>query len=599
MLDYGMIGNCRTCALVNKRASIEWMCFPDFDSPSVFAKILDKERGGSFEIIPKGKYAVKQSYLEKTNILETVFESEGAAFKVIDFFPRYLKLIPGRRKVAFRQNRLVRIVKPLKGKPVFEVRYEPKLNYALGETVVIKEDGCFLAGELNLITNCEDDVVLNGKEVVLEQTKYFVVGVEDKAAEFSVAKCLKLLSWTKRYWRGWVGSLVLPEKNDLVIRSALVLKLLTFSETGAVIAAPTTSIPEISGTSQTWDFRYCWIRDSSFVVRTLKKLGRGYEARKLLEFMIGLFVGKRERLQLMYGIRGEKDLEEKELSHLAGFKGWGPVRIGNKAYEQVQYDIYGELIEILYLYFVFYKYKERMAGKYWRLLIKLVSAIKRDWKKKDQGIWELRERKEHFTFSKLSCWMGMDKAVKIAEYFGKDELVNKWQPLREGIKEDILKKAWDDKVGAFTMFYGSGNLDASLLLMCYYDFLERDDPRLVGMVEKINKVLRKGARVQRYELKGDVGKRGVEFGASIFICSFWLVDALYVIGKEKEARKLFDKILSYGNHLGLFSEDIDLKTGKLMGNFPQAYTHLALIDSVLLLKGWGLERQVKVGKEYP
>lgn len=591
MLNYGIIGNCKTCALVSKRGSIDWFCFPKFDSPSVFAKILDKERGGSLSIHPKGRYKVTQQYLKDTNILETTFTAKKASFVVLDFFPRYRKLLPNRKQKLFRQNRLIRIVKPLKGNPLMRVQYDPRLNYAKGVEEYNLRNGNLLTKNkkhhISLISNVAYDAILNHEYFELNHTKYFVIGKQSRAKDFSATHCLRLLNWTKQYWKKWVSTLVLPERHrELIIRSALVLKLLTFSETGAIIAAPTTSIPEEIGSERTWDYRYCWIRDAVFTIDALKKIGREYEAKKLVEFIFDCTKQKRD-LQIMYSIEGKRKLTERRLEHLEGFQGCKPVRIGNAAWRQKQNDIYGSLINVLYLYYVYYEYEKKMPKKYWRFLRYLVKRIKNHWREPDHGIWEFRERKEHFTYSKLMCYVGMNLAVKLAQFYDRADLAERWIGLRDKIYEDISEHGWNRKRRAFAMHYGSDALDAAVLMMDYHDFLDPKDPRLISTIKKIYKELRRNSFVQRYTIEDDFGKSKSAF----LLCSFWLIDALYSMGEVEKANKMFQKLLKYANHLGLFSEDIDLKTKKLLGNFPQAYTHVALINTSILLSEWNAKRK--------
>ena len=605
-MDYGIIGNCKSCALINRQANIDWFCYPAFSSPSVFARVLDKEKGGSFSISTKDRYKTKQKYIKDTNILETVFESDKAKFVVIDFFPRYRKLLPNTKKKLFRQNRLIRLIKPLKGKPVIRVCYDPRLDYARGETRLVVEHNNLVARNhvsqekekepLSLLSNVDYNTILNEEYFELNHKKYFIIGQPDKPEQFNVTHCLRLMRATERYWKKWVSTLVLPEQNkDLIIRSALTLKLLTFSESGAVIAAATTSIPEEYGSERTWDYRYCWIRDASFAVDALKKIGRDFEAKKLMEFVFEQTLKKKQRMQIMYGVNGETMLTEKKLEHLAGYKQSRPVRIGNAAYKQKQNDIYGSIIEIIYLYYVFYEYEKKIPVKYWNFLKYLVGEIRSHWNEKDHGIWEFRGVKKHFTYSKLLCYVGVDRAVRIAQHYQKDKLAEDWAFLRDEIRGDILRKAWDENLRAFTMAYNDKSLDAAVLMMSYYNFLGSDDPRMVSTVRKIYDELRTGSLVRRYKIKDDFGMSGTSFT----ICAFWLVDALYTIGETKAARRIFKALTKRANRLGLFSEGISTDSKQQRGNFPQAYTHLALINTALLLSEWGIRRKKLSPYELP
>lgn len=598
MFDYGIIGNCKACALVSKKASVDWFCFPHFDSPSVFAKLLDTKKGGSFEIKPEDKHNIKQEYIENTNIIRTVFSSEKWCFEVYDFFPRYKKLIPNKKKKTFRQNRFIRIIRPIRGKPRIRVKYNPKLNYAKGGDKTFRNKHAIVTrnrkNRIGLITNVDSENILNYKHFRLDTTKYFVIGSPETSHHFTVKYCLSLLNSTKRYWLRWVSSLNLPEKNrELIIRSALALKLLTFSETGAIIAASTTSIPEVIGTERNWDYRYCWLRDAGLTVDAFKKIGRHYEAKKLMEFISGVCAARKKDLHIMYGIKGQSKLTEKKLEHLEGYRKSTPARIGNAAYKQKQHDIFGYVIDILYLYYVYYEYEPKMTNKFWTLLKHVVRQIEKHWNEKDAGIWEFRGKREHFTYSKMMCCIGMDRAVSIAQKFSKDKLAEEWVILRDKIKSDILSKAWDEDERCFTMAYGLKELDASLLTMAYHNFLDPADPRFISTVNKIHKILGEDSLVRRYKTTDDFGRSRTAFA----ICSFWLVDALYYIGEKEKAEKFFSKLTSYSNHLGLFSEGFDIKSKGLRGNFPQAYTHIAIINSSILLSEWAVKRKKFVHSE--
>jgi alpha,alpha-trehalase len=590
MLDYGIVGNCKTSALIKQNGSVDWMCYPTFSSPSVFAKILDTHKGGSFEIKPVGKYKVNQRYIPDTAILETTFTSERNSFQLFDFFPRYKKLLRKGHEKLVRQNVLVRLVKKVKGSPKIRVTYDPEPNYAREECKFTEKENVLIcalpeSNSFHLTSNIPLEMITKAEVIDLDTSKFFVCGGD--VSGYSLKRCNELLTATKKYWHGWCSSLELPVANrDLIVRSAITLKLLTYSPTGAIIAAPTTSIPEEVGSVRTWDYRYCWVRDAAFCVDALKKIGRDYESKKLLSFIIDQVL-KNDYIQIMYGINGETRLKEEFLEHLDGFKGSKPVRIGNAAYNQIQHDIYGEILDIMFLYFVFYEFEKKVSMKYWRFIKYVVNQIKFNWDKPDSGIWEIRGTFAHYTYSKFMCYTGVDRAIKIAQHFGKEGVVEDWLKLKEEIKEDIISKGYNKKVKSFTMYYGSPYLDASLLHMGYHEFLERDDPRLINTVKAIDKGLRKGYLVQRYKVDDDFGKSNSAFT----ICSFWLVEALHYIGEEKKARDLYNKIVKHANHLGLFSEDIDLKSKKLIGNFPQAYTHIALINTSVLLSEWSTKRK--------
>jgi alpha,alpha-trehalase len=590
MLQYGIIGNCKTCALIHKNTSIAWMCFPDFDSASIFGNLLDSKDGGQFRIMPDRQCKYSQGYMKDTNILETVISCDDYAFKVIDFFPRYRKILPNKKTRVFRQNRLIRIVEPIKGKPRFKVIFDPRLDYARGETTLEKKENSILVKngkhEIHLMTNADYDAVLGSEVIELNQRKFFVLGAME--GEYSIKRSLDTLRWTKVYWLKWVDTLILPEENkENIIRSALLLKLLTYSETGAIIAAATTSIPEDLGTPRTWDYRYCWVRDAAHCADAFKKIGRDYEAKKVMEFIINNGI-RDDYVQPLYGIHGETDINEYTLEHLDGFKGSKPVRVGNAAFYQVQNDIYGEIIDIMYLYFAYYEYESKMTTKYWRFLRYCVNQIKFNWRKKDSSIWEFRDIYDHYTFSKFMCFVGVDRAIKLAQHFGKDDFVKQWIDIREEIRNEILSNGYSQEKNAFTISYDSKRLDASVLLMAYHEFLESSDPRMINTVKAIYKdLVFEDYLVKRYNVIDDSGQTHNAFT----ICAFWLVDALYYIGEQDKARTIYQKLLKRGNHVGLFSEDIELPSKKLIGNFPQAYTHIAIINTSILLSEWSTRRK--------
>ncbi|MBU1876502.1 MAG: glycoside hydrolase family 15 protein, partial [Nanoarchaeota archaeon] len=541
MLDYGIIGNCVTCALIKKNASIDWMCFPTFSSLSIFAKLLDENKGGSLEIKPIGNYEIIQRYLPNTAILETTFSSAKNVFVVYDFFPRYKKLTKKKYEKLIKLNNLIRIIKPLKGKPKIRIKYCPKPNYALEESNLVEKNETivcsFLGQKIVFNSNISYDDIIHSKEILLDKAKYLALGEEN---DFSLRRCYKLLQATKKYWQEWCKTLVVPKKNkEVIVRSAITLKLLTYSRTGAVIAAATTSVPEEIGTDRTFDYRYCWVRDAALCVDALKKIGRNYEPKKLMEFIITLAL-KNDYLQIMYGIEGEISLDERSLNHLDGFKGSKPIRIGNAAFNQAQHDIYGEILDIIYLYFVYYEYEKKLTKKYWRFICYVVNQIKSNWEKPDSGIWEFRGQYKHYVYSKLMCYVGVDRAILIAKHYNKDEkIIQEWMELKENIKKEILEKGYNDNVKSFTMYYGSENLDASLLQMTYHEFLKNDDLQLIDTVKNIYKHLCDGYLVQRYKIKDDFGKSKSAFT----ICSFWLIDALYYIGEEKKARNLYQRLI--------------------------------------------------------
>lgn len=593
-LNYGVVGNCKSAALVSQKGSIDWCCLPEFDSTSVFAKILDKDIGGSFEIIVNDDYKITQSYIYKTNILVTKFINGEDQFEVVDFMPRYKSEENG----YYAPPDVIRFVKYVSGNPVFRVKYDPKLEYAKHptKTIVSKEyiksytkQGNYNSVYLYTSLNCNE--VLESDEIKLKEDAYFLLSYNQKILEQNVERAYLKLERTKVYWLNWSERSKRYRKyNDEILRSALVLKLLSYNKTGAVLAAVTTSIPETIGEIRNWDYRFCWIRDASMVIKIMTELGHHNVAQRYLNFVIDIIPEKDEKIQIMYGINREKKLTEKILEHLAGYEDSAPVRIGNDAYRQKQNDIYGILVDVIYQHFSLYETSMQNSEELWTIVRSIVKIVKDNWEKADRGIWEIRTEFRHFTFSKVLCWVAVDRAIKIAKLVNKKDYVKTWSDLAETIQADILKNAWNEKVGAFTQSYESDYLDASNLLMESYGFIDAKDPKYISTVKATQKELARDGLMYRYKNKDDFGTPS----SSFTICSFWLINSLYKIGEKEEATKLFDQLLSYSNHVGLFSEDIDFKTKRLLGNFPQAYSHLALIETAMNVSGGKITKDEKI-----
>ena len=580
-LDYGIIGNCRSAALISKNGSIDWCCLPEFDSPSVFAKLLDDEIGGSFGFIVDESYAIEQSYDLETAILITRYTSNEDCFELHDFMPRYYK----EDKSYFAPPEIIRYIKLISGQPKFKVLYEPKLEYAQGKTEsFIKKD--FIASLTHevkfdtvfLYTSFDKEKVVNGELVTLTENGFFLLAYNEKIFVPSTESVFLDLERTRIYWMDWSRKTPTYKKFDKEIkRSSLTLKLLSYDKTGAVLAAATTSLPETIGEVRNWDYRFCWIRDASMVIKVVSQLGHKNVAKRYLQFIIDLIPDKDEKLQIMYGINKEKKLTEETLEHLSGYKGSKPVRIGNAAYEQVQNDIYGILMDVIYEMISQFSIGIQNGEELWGITKGIVWIVEKHWQEADKGIWEFRSEDKHFTFSKVLCWTAIDRAIKVAEMLNKKQKIEKWKPLEEQIRKDIMDNAWNEEKQAFTQSYGSKHMDASVLLMESYGFIDAKDPKFVSTVLAVEKDLCNEGLMYRYKNEDDFG----EPSSSFTICTFWFINSLFKIGQEEKALKHFEQLLSYSNHLGLFSEDIDFKTKRLLGNFPQAYSHLALIECAI------------------
>ncbi|UGU14318.1 glycoside hydrolase family 15 protein [Sinomicrobium kalidii] len=582
-LDYGIIGNCKSAALISKTGSLDWCCLPEFDSSSVFAKLLDDEIGGSFEFLVPDNYTITQNYIPNTNILMTRFSEGENVFEVYDFMPRYKLEDSGH----YAPPDIIRYIQHVSGRPVFRVKYDPRLEYAIADTstkikpeyiVSVTQEGKY--DSLYLYSSMDKKKVLDGEEIKLKRDEFFLLSYNEKIFRQNTQQAYLDLQRTKVYWLNWSDRTPSYKKyNKEIVRSALTLKMLSHNRTGAVLAAATTSLPETIGEVRNWDYRFCWIRDASMVIKVVSTLGHVHVAKRYLQFIIDIIPDKDEKLQIMYGINKEKILEEKTLDHLKGYAGSKPVRIGNAAYEQRQNDIYGILMDVIHQQIVKFETSLDNCEELWTITKGIVWVVREHWKEPDKGIWEFRTEQRHFTFSKVLCWVAIDRAIKVAHILGKANHVTKWIDLEREIREDILEKAWSEKVQAFTQAYGSEDLDASVLLMEPYGFVEAGDPKYIMTVKAIEKELCHEGLLYRYKNKDDFGLPT----SSFTICTFWFINSLYKIGEHKKAIKMFRKLLSYSNHLGLFSEDIDFKTKRLLGNFPQAYSHLALIETAINL----------------
>lgn len=589
-LNYGIIGNCLTAALISKNGSIDWCCLPKFDSPSIFAKLLDEEKGGSFGFEVDDSYKISQKYLPKTNILVTHFESPDAAFEVRDFMPRYYN-DNGKLNTPLV---IIRYLVPLKGIPKFKVKYNPKIGYAKEETISRIKDGYIKSHTLEgmydsvyLYSNFDYDSILNEEEIILTEDSYLLMSYYEKILDQSIGRAFLQYQRTYAYWLNWSEKTTNYKLyNKEIRRSALVLKLLTYEKSGAVLAAATTSLPETIGEVRNWDYRFCWIRDASMALKVLFELGHVDSAQRFMNFITNTVANKGDKMQIMYGINGETILTEHTLEHLSGYENSTPVRIGNAAYIQKQNDIFGILIEIIYKQFLYFKNSLEHSEELWMIVSQSVRVVEENWMKADKGIWEHRAEDRHFTFSKLLCWVAVDRAIKIAELIHKTSMVELWTELRDNIYNDIYENAWNSDVEAYTQSYNSHDLDASILLMEEYGFIEAKDPRYISTVQAIEKELLRDGLMYRYKNRDDFGLPS----SSFTICSFWFINSLYKIGDKKKAIQYFDQILSYSNHLGLFSEDIDFETKRLLGNFPQAYSHLALIQTAINISG-GISEQ--------
>jgi GH15 family glucan-1,4-alpha-glucosidase len=593
--NYGLIGNMQTAALVGKDGSIDWLCLPHFDSPSVFAAILDEHKGGHFRIAPIAEHVTrKQVYWPESNVLITRFLLADGVIEVIDYMPVGIK----KGEPGFRQ--LVRHVEMIRGSVPVRMECYPAFNYARDKHKVelTKRGALFESPKFAIELTCSTKLELKhdrgGVEAVVtlkqgERTTFVLRPLEESQKGAPVTEEIEedLLHETVEYWHKWLNRCTYAGRwREMVTRSALVLKLLTFEPTGAIVASPTCSLPEWIGGQRNWDYRYTWIRDAAFSLYALLRIGFTQEAG---DFMRWLEQRCHERnpdggLQVMYGLHGEHQLTEMTLDHLEGYKRSRPVRIGNGAADQLQLDITGELMDSVYLY---NKYGAPISWDLWTELSELVDWVCNNWQKPDEGIWETRGGQQHFVYSKLMCWVAVDRGLRLADKRSFPANWAHWYRVRDEIYRDILKNGWSEKRHAFVQHYGSESLDASNLIMPLVFFMAPNDPRMLQTIDAICKDPQDGgllsaSLVYRYNLEHF--RDGLNSDEGTFnMCTFWLVEALTRAGRTdrarlNQARLIFEKMLGYANHLGLYSEQTGY-CGEALGNTPQAFTHLALISA--------------------
>lgn len=580
-LNYGVIGNCRTAALISQTGNIEWLCFPDFDSPSIFAALLDREKGGSFGFEVADEYRITQSYVPQTNILSTQFASEENEFVVVDFMPCYRS----RENERYLPAEIYRYIRLVRGKPQFTINYAPAPNYAQGKAIynitpqyietycsIDNKDRQYLYSSLPL------SAIYEKREITLEKDEFLLLSYNEKVIPVDIEREKIEYCRTLVYWLNWTNrTRKYSLYNEVIERSMLVLKMMSYYN-GAVLAALTTSLPETVGEVRNWDYRFCWLRDASMSIETLFQTGHPGAARRFMKFIQSTFVSQHKSYQIMYGIRGERQLTEVILEHLAGYKNSKPVRVGNDAYHQKQNDSFGYLMDLIYQYYCLMPGTLDEIEDMWEMVKSILSTVIDDWRKPDKGIWEIRGESSHFVSSKVMCWVALDRGAKIASMLKKYQYSEKWQQEADKIRHDVWTYGWKEEIQSFSQTYGNLALDSSLLLMEPYGFINADDIHYHKTVDAVKKALLHKGLMYRYNTEDDFGMPASAFT----ICTFWLIRALFVTGRKEEARCLFDEILKYSNHLGLFSEDIHFETKEQSGNFPQAYSQLALVNTAIL-----------------
>jgi GH15 family glucan-1,4-alpha-glucosidase len=586
--EHGIIGDLHSIALVGTDGRIDWYCCPSFDSPSVFGAILDRERGGYYKIAPVVEdCAPKQLYLPDTNVLITRFLTPDGVAEVQDFMP-----IQGGG--AEHRHRLIRRALGVRGEMRFRAEVLPRFNYARDSHQTVFHDNGVVFHSPDLTLALETHVALEFRadgaygEFTLRpgETATFVLEQVPETyvpRSYSEGETGEAFEQTVEYWRRWLAqSRYQGRWREMLHRSALTLKLMTYRPTGAIVAAPTTSLPEQLGGGRNWDYRYTWIRDAALSLYALLRLGFTEEAAAFMNWLTDRFREARSAavgpLQIMYGIDGRAELEEEILDHLEGYRGSGPVRIGNGAAEQLQLDIYGELINSVGY---FNKFGSPIHHDAWMDLTRVVEWVCDNWDQADEGIWEVRGGRQHFTYSRLMSWVALERAVRVALQRGLPADLPKWQRERDRIYHQIMAKGWHPDRKAFVQHYDTEVLDASVLMMPLVKFIAPTDTRWLSTLDAIGDELVSDSLVYRYNIEASPdGLEGEE--GTFSICTYWYVEALARAGRLDEARLAFEKMFTYANHLGLYAEQIGL-TGEALGNFPQAFTHLALISAAVYL----------------
>jgi GH15 family glucan-1,4-alpha-glucosidase len=576
--DYGLIGDLQTAALVSRHGAIDWLCMPRFDSGAIFAGLLGEAENGHWTIQPEGEFrSPGRRYRGDSLVLETEFETDGGAVRLIDFMPP--------RGVA---PDVVRIVEGVSGRVAMRMELALRFDYGSIVPWVRNVEGTLVGVAGPDAVSFRTPVELEGRD--LRTFSEFMVAQGDRVpfvlTWFPSHEALpepvdaeQALSDTVDYWDEWAETCTYEGKwHDAVHRSLLTLKALTYAPTGGIVAAATTSLPEALGGVRNWDYRYCWLRDATLTLLALTRAGYIDEARAWRDWLLRAIAGSPEAVQIMYGVAGERRLIEVELPWLAGYEGSRPVRIGNGASDQRQLDVYGEVTDALY--------QARVKGleasdDAWSLTRKLLEWLESGWREPDQGIWEVRGPRRHFTHSKVMAWVAFDRGVKLMQRFGREGPLDRWKSIRKSIREEVLRKGYNADRGSFVQYYGSDRLDASLLLIPLIGFLPADDPRVVGTVEAIQRDLMRDGFVERYRAdEENVGVDGLPPGEGVFLpCSFWLAAVLAQQGRREEAVQLYERLLSLRNDLGLISEEYDPERKRLVGNFPQAFTHLTLVET--------------------
>jgi GH15 family glucan-1,4-alpha-glucosidase len=579
-LNLAVIGNCQIGALLDEHGRMVWACLPQFDSAPAFCSLLmaDKPRPsrGIYEIELIDFDRAEQKYIRNTPIVQTtLYDKHGSGVRITDYAPRFDLF-----DRVYHPVMLIRTLTPLDGWPRIKIHMHPVGDYGTQDATITHGSNhiryVLPDMAMRLTTDVSLSAILEENPFVLTETKHMILGTDESIPESVDKISREHFGETKRYWQNWVRGLALPfEWQEAVIRAAITLKLCTFEDTGAVIAAMTTSIPESANSGRNWDYRYCWLRDSYFTIRGLNSLSATKTMSAYLRYIVNVSYEAENKLQPVYSITGQADLTERIVDGLPGYRGMGPVRVGNQAFLQTQNDVYGAVVMAATQYFFDHRVAEPGTIDNFNRLEILGERAAQLYKQPDAGIWEYRGRERVHTFSAVMCWAACDHLAKIARRLEIPGRAKYWQTTADRIHADICEQAWDDDKQAFTESFGRPELDASMLLLHGLGFIEANHPRFLSTVVAIESELRRGDHLMRYGVADDFGEPENAFN----ICTFWYIDALAAIGRTDEARELFEKMLACRNSLGLLSEDLDPVTGELWGNFPQTYSLVGIINA--------------------
>ncbi len=592
--NYGIIGDMHSCALVSTAGSVDWCCFPRFDSDAIFCRILDWEKGGYFRIAPRNAHTVSRRYIPGTNVLETTFTTVNGRARLTDFMPvHHDEDAPIEPYKVGESHQIMRIIECIEGSVQMTLQCYPRFEYGSvvphlhqkNANIGFAHGG---SGAISLYCSVplrmvDGGFIANGR--LVEGQKAFAIvtyetrfsydsrSLNSRAIEASLDEAIS-------FWQNWSSDCTYdgPYRGH-VLRSALTLKALTYAPSGGMVAAPTTSLPELIGGERNWDYRYTWIRDASFAIYGLHILGFEKEARAFKGWIQWATVGRAQDLHIMYGLGGERRLTEVELPDLAGYRDSTPVRIGNGAYDQFQLDAYGELMDSAHLY---RRFIGPIDAEYWSYLLRVLNFVLENWREPDEGVWESRAGRQHNVFSKAWCWVALDRAIKMVAALDLPGDVESWKSVRSEIRAEILEHGFNNERGVFVQSYGSDLLDASNLMLPLIGFIKADDPRMLATIRATQSELTSDQGFV-YRYRGfDDGLQGDE--GTFNICSFWLCDNLIMLGELDAATELFERLLEHTNDLGLMSEEIDSHSGRMLGNFPQAFSHLSIINTAVQLQ---------------